>query len=55
MSATSSNMLPLGTIAPDFDLLNAVTGASENLQELRGDKGTIVMFICNHSFLFIIS
>lgn len=48
MSATSSNMLPLGTIAPDFDLLNAVTGASENLQELRGDKGTIVMFICNH-------
>ena len=48
MSVTPSNMLPLGTIAPDFELVNVVTGASNSLRELRGDKGTVVMFICNH-------
>ena len=48
MAATPSNMMPLGTIAPDFNLLNAVTGATDSLQELRGGKGTIVLFICNH-------
>lgn len=48
MSATPSNMLPLGTIAPDFNLANVVTGSINGLQELRGDKGLIVLFICNH-------
>jgi thiol-disulfide isomerase/thioredoxin len=48
MAATASNMMPLGTIAPDFDLFNSVTGTHNNLQELKGEKGTIVMFICNH-------
>ncbi len=48
MSATPSNMLPLGTIAPDFNLPNVVSGSIDGLQELRGDKGLIVMFICNH-------
>ena len=48
MSATPSNMLPLGTIAPEFELLNVITGSIESLQALRGDKGTVVMFICNH-------
>lgn len=48
MSATPSNMLPLGTIAPDFEIVNVETGASNSLRELKGDKGTVVMFICNH-------
>ena len=48
MAATSSNMLPLGTIAPDFDLPDVVTGSNKNLQALKGVKGTVVMFICNH-------
>lgn len=48
MAATPSNMMPLGTIAPDFNLPDTVTGASCSLLSLQGDKGTIVMFICNH-------
>ncbi|MGJ0489949.1 thioredoxin family protein [Methylobacter sp.] len=48
MVATASNMMPLGTIAPDFDLFNPVTGSHNSLQELKGEMGTVVMFICNH-------
>ncbi|WP_442497470.1 thioredoxin family protein [Methylobacter sp. sgz302048] len=48
MAATASNMMPLGTIAPDFDLFNPVTGSYNSLHELKGKKGTVVMFICNH-------
>lgn len=48
MARTLSNMLPLGTKAPDFNLLDTVSGAYLSLQKLKGLKGTIVMFICNH-------
>ncbi len=48
MAATPSNMLPLGTIAPDFRLPDTVSGKQFSLQELKGEQGTIVMFICNH-------
>lgn len=48
MAATTSTMLPLGTIAPDFTLPDTVSGKLLSLRELRGAKGSIVMFICNH-------
>jgi peroxiredoxin len=48
MARTPSNMLPLGTIAPDFQLLNVVTGEIESLQQLRSQVATLIMFICNH-------
>lgn len=48
MSRTPSNMLPLGTVAPEFSLTDTVTEKTVNLQALKGDKGTIIMFICNH-------
>lgn len=48
MAATASNMLPLGTSAPDFNLPDTITGKPLGLQELKGEQGTIVMFICNH-------
>ena len=48
MARTPSNMLPLGTKAPDFKLLDTVTEQSMDLQGLKGDKGTLIMFICNH-------
>lgn len=48
MSLTPSTMLPLGTVAPDFDLMDAVTKNKVSLQSIRGKKGTVVMFICNH-------
>lgn len=48
MSLTPSTMLPLGTKAPDFNLLDTVSGNRMRLDELKGSKGTVVMFICNH-------
>jgi len=48
MARTPSTMLPLGTVAPDFDLPNVVTGENNNLQQLKSDVATLVMFICNH-------
>ncbi len=48
MAATESTMMPLGTIAPDFELPDTVTGVSKTLRSLKGLKGTLVMFICNH-------
>ncbi|WP_420319952.1 thioredoxin family protein [Flagellimonas sp.] len=48
MARTPSNMLPLGTKAPDFSLIDTITGQARSLQESKGEKGTLVMFICNH-------
>lgn len=48
MARTPSNMLPLETEAPDFTLLDTVSNNTFSLQELKGDKGTLIMFICNH-------
>lgn len=48
MANTPSNMLPLNTIAPKFNLLDTVSGKMISLQEVAGEKGTLVMFICNH-------
>lgn len=40
-------MLPLGTAAPDFSLPN-LDGRLMSLADVSGEKGTVVMFICNH-------
>jgi len=48
MSLTPSNMLPLGTKAPDFTLLDAKTNKMVTLDAIKGEKGTVIMFICNH-------
>ena len=48
MSRTPSNMLSLGTKAPEFSLMDTVTEKTINLQAMKGDKGTVIMFICNH-------
>ncbi len=48
MVKTLSSMIPLGTIAPDFELLEPKSGKDKGLQELRGAAATVVMFICNH-------
>jgi thiol-disulfide isomerase/thioredoxin len=41
-------MLPLGTLAPDFRLPDAVSGRPRALSELKSGRATVVMFICNH-------
>jgi thiol-disulfide isomerase/thioredoxin len=41
-------MMPLGTKAPDFRLPSPVSGGEYSLGDLKSDKATVVMFICNH-------
>jgi len=48
MARTPSNMLPLGTIAPNFNLLDTVSDNYKTLEEIKGKKGTVLLFICNH-------
>ena len=48
MARTPSNMLPLGTKAPDFNLIDTVSGKTLSLNSLKGNQGTVIMFICNH-------
>ena len=48
MAVTPSNMLALGTRAPEFSLPDVVSGKSLSLADLNAEAGTIIMFICNH-------
>jgi len=48
MARTESNMLALGTPAPVFELPDTNTGKMINLQQLKADVATVIMFICNH-------
>jgi peroxiredoxin len=47
MARTPSTMLPLGTAAPDFRLLN-VDGQMVGLDDFRGAPAYFIAFICNH-------
>jgi len=49
MSNTSSNMLALRTQAADFSLPNpSKNNEIQTLESLKGKKGTLVIFMCNH-------
>lgn len=48
MTTVPSNMLPLGTKAPVFALLDVVSGKQLSLTSLQSGKATVMMFICNH-------
>jgi peroxiredoxin len=47
MVRTPSTMLPLGTKAPDFSLVN-VDGREVSLADFDDAPALVVMFICNH-------
>ncbi len=47
MPAFTTPICDFGWQAVDFEL-EGVDGRSYTLQDLRGDKGTLIMFICNH-------
>jgi peroxiredoxin len=47
MVQTPSTMLPLGTPAPDFRLVEPATGETRSLADFGG-KTLVMMFICNH-------
>ena len=48
MSLTPSNMLPIGTIAPNFTLPCVITNSYVSINDNIGRFGTVIMFICNH-------
>lgn len=41
-------MLPLGTLAPSFNLSEPATGKNINFDDYKDYKAYLVMFICNH-------
>ncbi len=48
MAETPSTMIKLGTIAPDFWLPNPRTQKKVTWTEVKSNKATVIMFICNH-------
>lgn len=48
MVLTDSTMLPLGKEIPSFSLPDAVSGDALSPEDVAGDRGTLVMFLCNH-------
>lgn len=48
VAETLSNMLPLGTKAPDFLLPDTLQNRKISLSETRSKLATVIMFICNH-------
>ena len=48
MAQTPSSMLPLGTMAPSFNLKDTNSNYHYSFNDLKGSKGTLVVFICNH-------
>lgn len=41
-------MVPLGTTAPKFKLKDTNSSFEYSFDDLKGSKGTLVIFICNH-------
>ena len=48
MARTPTKTIPLGFDAPGFELPEPLTGKHVKLGDVKGEKGTLVMFICNH-------
>lgn len=46
--AAESTKTELGTKATDFTLFDTVSGEKLSLDELKSEKATVIMFICNH-------
>ena len=48
MARTPSNMISLGSKAPNFNLLDVTSDSDLSLLKFKGSIGTVIMFICNH-------
>lgn len=48
MALTPSQMIPLGTPAPPFNLLDVVSDTSVSIRDFDDKTALLVMFICNH-------
>jgi len=43
-----SKPLKIGEKAPNFSLIDTISGKNKSLDNIKGEKGTVIMFICNH-------
>ena len=48
MALTPTKKIPLGFIAPDFNLINPYLNKIQSINDLKGDKATLIVFMCNH-------
>ncbi len=48
MAAVETTLIPLGFKAPEFELIDTISGKKVSLSQLKGEKATVFMFICNH-------
>lgn len=48
MALTLSNMMELGTKAPNFALTDSISDTTVTLADLKSEVATVVFFICNH-------
>ena len=48
MARTPTVQLDLGYQSPEFSLPNVLTGNDDSFSDVKGEHGTVVMFICNH-------
>ncbi len=48
MALTPTKQIELGFSAPAFSLPDVISGKHKTYQDIKGSKGTLVMFICNH-------
>lgn len=48
MARTPTTQIPLGFKAPEFNLIDSVSAKRFTYNDLKGEKGSVVMFICNH-------
>ena len=48
MALVESHMIPLGMNAPDFTLIDTISGESIHLNNDPSLKATVIVFICNH-------
>ena len=48
MALTPTKKIPLGFIAPDFNLINPYLNKTQSINDLKGDNATLIVFMCNH-------
>lgn len=48
MALTQTRQIALGFDAPKFSLLDVVRNEQRQLKDLKGERATVFMFICNH-------
>ncbi|MER2997504.1 thioredoxin family protein [Pontibacter populi] len=46
--AYATSEIALGTLAPDFALLDTISGKLFSLRDVASTKATVIMFTCNH-------